>query len=67
MVSSSLNLMTLKHINMVKEQIRESFDLSLIRRKAYSNAKVGLENEEVGAVNMLLDRGSSHSIWIFEK
>ncbi len=49
-----------------KRANRESFDISLVRNKAYLNAKVGLENDEMVAVKMLLDTGSSDAIWLFE-
>ncbi|MFT6368959.1 MAG: hypothetical protein ACJAWH_000033 [Maribacter sp.] len=49
-----------------KRAKRESFDISLVRNKAYLNAKVGLENDEMVTVKMLLDTGSSDAIWLFE-
>ncbi len=44
----------------------EMLDISLKGSKAYLNAAVAIDNNEMVPVKMLLDTGSSDAIWLFE-
>lgn len=41
-----------------------TIDISLLRKKPYLNAKVGLEGKEI-PVRLLIDSGSSDALWLF--
>lgn len=44
----------------------ETLPLTIIRRKAYMNGKVFMENANNVPVRLLVDTGSSDAIWLFE-
>lgn len=44
----------------------DTFNMEIIKRKAYLDASVSLKGEEDIDVKMLLDTGSSDAVWLFE-